>query len=840
MAERAKRRVTKTKTKTKNVVGASEFGQQKISFAEWMEHRPKMQLPRRYRKSSLFEYPVVTLRDMVVYPGTVVPLFIGREKSIMAVEAAERDDAPILAVAQTDSSIEDPGKGDIYTVGTEVFIDRSLRMPDGTLSVLGQGGQRVVVRKILRTEPYIMALGYPVPPSYDISSTDSGSLEEGFLEAMRRTVLDMFEKMVQTSQEIPEEAYINALNATTEGTLADFVASVLDLPVEQHQQIMEIIDPVDRLFEVSKLLGREVEVLELESQIHSQVQREMDKTQREYYLREQIRAIRHELGEGDDFQDLEGLRDKLEASGMPDEVRKKADKELARLASMPPAIPEVSIIRTYLDWLTDLPWTERTEDNLDIAHAAKVLEENHYGLKKVKERLLEYIAVRKLAGNKMHSPILCFVGPPGTGKTSMGRSIATALGRKFVRVSLGGIRDEAEIRGHRRTYIGSMPGRIIQTMRNAGTTNPLFMLDEIDKMGADFRGDPAAALLEVLDPEQNFSFMDHYLDVPYDLSKVIFITTANTLYTVPPALEDRMEVIEFPGYIEEEKVEIALRFLMPRQLREHGLKPGDVNFSRNAIQHVIREYTYEAGVRNLERNIATIIRKLARRLAEGKSIPGRVDADSLQKYLGPPQYNFGEVEDNNEVGVATGLAWTEAGGDTMPVEVLLMPGKGGVTMTGQLGDVMQESAQAALSYARAHSEEFGFGDLDFEKIDIHIHVPEGAIPKDGPSAGITMATALISALSQRPVRKDVAMTGEITLRGRVLPVGGVKAKVMAAHRAGIKTVVLPSKNKKDLVEVPKKSLRALKIVLVSNMEEVLDIALLPKEEISEGGTGVAD
>ncbi len=810
--------------------------QRPISFSEWMENRTRLRLPRRYRKRDLYEYPVVPLRDMVVYPGTVVPLFIAREKAILAVEAAQRDDSPILAVAQVDPTEEDPDAGDIYDVGTEVFIERSLRMPDGTLSVLGQAGQRVIIRKTVHTEPYLAVLGYPLPPSYDLVPTQPGSVEESFLDAMRRAVLNMFDKMVQMSQEIPEEAYINALNASTEGNLADFVASVLSLSVEQHQKIMETIDPVDRLFMVSKYLGKEVEVLELENQIHSQVQQEMDKTQREYYLREQIRAIRHELGEGEDFQDLEGLREKLEASGMPDEVRKKAEKELARLASMPPAVPEVSIIRTYLDWLTDLPWNKKTEDNLDMSHAAKVLEENHYGLKKVKERLLEYIAVRKLAGDKMRSPILCFVGPPGTGKTSMGKSIATALGRKFVRVSLGGIRDEAEIRGHRRTYIGSMPGRIIQTMRNAGTINPLFMLDEIDKMGADFRGDPAAALLEVLDPEQNFAFMDHYLDVPYDLSKVIFITTANTLYTIPPALEDRMEVIEFPGYIEEEKVEIALRFLVPRQLREHGLKPKEVSFSRNAIQHIIREYTYEAGVRNLERNIATVIRKLARRLAEGKKIPGRVDADSLQKYLGPPQYNFGEIEDSNEIGVATGLAWTEAGGDTMPVEVLLMPGKGGLTMTGQLGDVMQESAQAALSYARAHSEEFGFGDLDFEKFDIHIHVPEGAIPKDGPSAGITMATALISALSQRPVRKDVAMTGEITLRGRVLPVGGVKAKVMAAHRAGIKTVILPARNKKDLAEVPKKSLRALKVVPVKNMKEVLEVALLPRE--SEGDADV--
>jgi len=627
---------------------------------------------------------------------------------------------------------------------------------------------------------------------------------------------------------IPEDAYVIAMNIDEPGWLADLVASALNTDVEKRQEILETIKPTTRLQRLSILLAQELDVLELEDRIHAQVQQEVDKSQREYFLRQQMKAIQAELGEIDgQFQEINELREKIAAVDMPEEVRLKAEKELDRLSSMPPASPEVSVIRTYLDWLVELPWSNATEDNMDISAAAKVLEESHYGLTKAKERILEYMAVRKLAAEKMRSPILCFVGPPGTGKTSLGKAIAKALGRKFVRVSLGGIRDEAEIRGHRRTYVGAMPGRIIQTMRRAGTINPLFMLDEIDKVGIDFRGDPSAALLEVLDPEQNHAFSDHYLDVSYDLSKVMFITTANILDPIPPALRDRMEVIEFPGYIEEEKLEIAKRFLVPRQLEENGLDKTQLHFSDEALRRIIREYTYEAGVRNLEREIAKICRKVARRVADGKEVPHRITAQSLVKYLGPPQFIYGMAEKEDEIGVAMSIAWTEAGGDIMPVEVTLMEGKGSLLLTGQLGEVMQESAQAALSYTRSRAKELSIKGRSFDKLDIHIHVPEGAIPKDGPSAGITMATALISALTKRPVRHDVGMTGEITLRGRVLPIGGFKEKVLAAHRAGLKTVILPKRNEKDMVEIPNKVKRDLEFVFVEQMEEVLEVALQP-------------
>jgi ATP-dependent Lon protease len=546
-------------------------------------------------------------------------------------------------------------------------------------------------------------------------------------------------------------------------------------------------------------------------------------------LREQMRVIQNELGEMDIFQqELNDLREKIAATPMPEEVEQKALKELGRLMMIPPMAPEVGIIRTYLDWLLDLPWLKTTEDNLDLEHAAKVLDAEHFGLPKAKDRILEHIAVRKLAADKMKSPILCFAGPPGTGKTSLGKSIAKALGREFVRVSLGGVHDEAEIRGHRRTYIGALPGRIIQTMRQAGTINPVFMLDEIDKLGVDFRGDPAAALLEALDPEQNHAYSDHYLDVHYDLSKVMFITTANYLDPIPPALLDRMEVIEFPGYIEEEKLSIARQFLIPRQLEQHGLTEPGVRFDDGAIRMICREYTYEAGVRNLDREIAKICRKLARRLAENKTVPRRITADSLNKYLGPPPFLPTLAEEQDEIGVATGLAWTEGGGDMMAIEVTLMPGKGNLQLTGQLGDVMQESAQAALSFTRSRAGQLGIDPDEFDRLDIHVHLPEGAIPKDGPSAGITLATALISALTQRKVRRDVAMTGEITLRGRVLPVGGVREKILTAHRNGIKNVLLPRRNEKDLVEISKHTLRDLNIVLVSHMDDVLEQALLPR------------
>ena len=775
---------------------------------------------RRSRKGrpQEIEVPVLPLRDMVVFPHMVAPLFVGRERSTRAVEASlTQGNGTLVAVTQKDPEVEWPGEEDLYTVGTLVRVGRVLRMPDGSTSVLTQGESRARVLEVTQQNPFLKARILLVPEQVRKNLST---------EALMRAVLTLFEKIVELSQQLPEDAYVAAMNVDEPGWLADLITSLVNLPLEERQKILETFDPEVRLQHLSVLLGRELDVLELENRIHTRVQEEVDKTQREYFLREQMKAIQTELGEIDTaVREAESLREKIASAGMPEEVQEKALKELERLAAMPSMAPEVAVIRTYLDWLIELPWSKETEDNMDIANAAAILEAEHYGLEKAKERILEHIAVRKLAGGKMRSPILCFVGPPGTGKTSMGRSIAKALGRQFVRVSLGGIRDEAEVRGHRRTYVGALPGRIIQTMRRAGSINPLFMLDEVDKIGADFRGDPAAALLEVLDPEQNFAFSDHYLDVPYDLSKVMFITTANVLHTVPPALEDRMEVIEFPGYIEEEKLQIARKFLIPRQLEQHGLTPKHLAFSESALHRMVQEYTYEAGVRNLERSIAQICRKTARRVAEGRSARQRITPAILHLYLGPPKFTELQADKQDEVGVAMGIAWTEAGGDILPVEVGLMEGKGGLTLTGQMGEVMQESAQAALSYARAHAQQIGIQGRDFDKLDIHIHVPEGAIPKDGPSAGVTMAVALISALSGRPARHEVGMTGEITLRGRILPIGGVREKVMAAHRAGLKVLVLPKRNEKDLIDIPRRIRREMQFVLVERMDEVLPVAL---------------
>ncbi|HLF72882.1 MAG TPA: endopeptidase La, partial [Anaerolineales bacterium] len=606
----------------------------------------------------------------------------------------------------------------------------------------------------------------------------------------------------------------------------------LSLTYEAKQSLLLMLEPRARLGQLNNLLAQEVDVLELEDEIHSRVQNEVDRSQREFYLREQMRQIQNELGEGDIFtRDVTELKKKVEAADLPDEPKLVAMKEIDRLNQMPPMAPEVGIIRTYIDWIIELPWRNSTPDNLDVKHAARILERDHYGLKKAKERILEYIAVRSLKPKKERQPILCFVGPPGVGKTSLGRSIAESLGRNFVRISLGGVRDEAEIRGHRRTYIGALPGRIIQTMKRAGTINPLFMLDEIDKLYSDFRGDPASAMLEVLDPEQNNAFSDHYLEMPFDLSRVMFVTTANTLSTIPPALLDRMEVIEFPGYIEEEKLEIATRYLIPRQIQENGIDEMGILFEPGAIRRIIREYTYEAGVRNLEREIGRVGRKVARMKAEGRKYPATVTAELIEKFLGPQQVFQPEAERNDEVGVVTSLAWTENGGEIMPVEVAVLEGKGSLQMTGQMGDVMQESGQAALTYIKSRAPMLGI-DLDvFERMDIHVHMPEGGIPKDGPSAGITMATAIVSALTGRPVFKHVGMTGEITLRGRVLPIGGVREKVLAAHRAGLKTVILPEKNMKDLVELPKTAKAELRIIPVQHMDEVLQIALAARAVI---------
>jgi len=770
---------------------------------------------------------------MVMLPHVVTPLYVGRDRSLAAIEAANQLGETLITVAQRDPNVADPGPEDLYTFGTEVVVGRTLRMPDGTVSVMCQGLRRVQVIEYVSLEPYLRVRALPVH-----ESTEKGQLTE----ALMRAVLALFEKVVELDRSLPEEAYVFAMNVDQPGWLADLVTHALDLKVAERQEVLETLDPTNRLQRVSVLLAKVLDVLELEDRIHSQVQQEVDKSQREYFLREQMRVIQSELGEADVYtQEISELRERIAEMELPAEVRAQANKELDRLAAMPPLSPEVGIVRTYLDWLLELPWSKATVDNLDIKHAEEVLEARHYGLPKAKERILEYIAVRQLAAEKMRSPVLCFVGPPGTGKTSLGKSIAEALGRSFVRVSLGGVRDEAEIRGHRRTYIGALPGRIIQTMRRAGTVNPVFMLDEVDKLGMDFRGDPSSALLEVLDPEQNYAFSDHYLEVPYDLSKVLFITTANVLYPLPPALQDRMEVIEFPGYTDLEKAEIARRFLIPRQLEEHGLLQsengqanGALRFADGALRALIEEYTSEAGVRNLEREIGHICRKLARRLAEGKPLPRTITARGLSRFLGPPRYIPGLAEQEDEVGMAMGIAWTEVGGALTPVEVALMPGKGNLTLTGQLGEVMQESAQAALSYARSRCEELGIKPELFDSVDVHVHLPEGAIPKDGPSAGITIATALVSAFTGRPVRHDVGMTGEITLRGRVLPVGGLKEKILAGQRAGLKTIIIPKRNKKDLVEIPANVRRACRIVLAETMDEVLSLALLEAQPGSGG------
>ena len=767
----------------------------------------------------LIEAAVIPLINVVIFPNMVAPLFVQREQDLLAISEAQAEGRTVIGVALREPDPDAITPDDLFSVGTEMALGRTLHMPQGGTSVLVQGRRRVEVVEFVQTEPYYRVRARPVEVEAE-SDRDS--------TALMRATTNLFQKCVQLNPRVPEEAYIYALNIEQPGWLADMIASTLELPLAERQSLLELVDPVERLRRMSGLLGRELEVLELEESIQSQVRDEVDRGQREMFLREQMRVIQNELGETDIYQqELDELRERTAQAELPEAAREKVDKELARLALIPPMAPEVGIIRTYLDWLLDLPWSAVTEDNLDLGNAATVLDEEHYGLPKAKDRILEYLAVRKLAPEKMRSPILCFVGPPGTGKTSLGKSIAKALGREFVRVSLGGVRDEAEIRGHRRTYIGAMPGRILQTMRRAGTLNPVFMLDEIDKLGIDFRGDPAAALLEVLDPEQNVQYSDHYLEVDYDLSKVLFITTANYLDPIPPALLDRMELIEFPGYVEEEKLEIAKAYLIPRLLDQHGLDGRGVRFEDETLRMVCREYTYEAGVRNLEREIAKICRKLARRVAEEKPIPKRIVPASLTRYLGPPVFILPLAEEADEVGVATGLAWTEAGGDIMAIEVSLMPGKGTLQLTGQLGEVMQESAQAALSYTRVLAGQWDIDPDEFDRVDIHVHLPEGAIPKDGPSAGITLATAMISAFTQRPIRRDVAMTGEITLRGRILPIGGVREKLLAARRAGVKTVLLPRRNDKDLADIPKRTLRGLNIMLVDRMDDVLAQALLP-------------
>jgi ATP-dependent Lon protease len=767
-------------------------------------------------KLDIMELPVLPIRNTVLMPNIVVPLMVGREYSMKAIDEAMSKGRSVFVVTQLDENTEDPGPEDVYGVGVEGVIDRHLKMPDGTTSVLIRGQRRLRSIEYTLQAPFLRARVEAVHEEAELTLA---------LEALVRAVLALFEKCIRLSHSLPDEAYITAMNIDNPGWLADFIVSSIEPPIAERQDILEAFHVEERMQKVSILLSKELHILELESHIHNQVQQEVDKTQRDYFLREQLKAIQKEMGELDPTtRENQELREKILSSGMSEEVKARATKELERLIAIPSMAPEGAVVRTYLDWLVSLPWSQATVDRLDIKEAATILEENHYGLGKVKERILEYIAVRKLS-QTMRSPILCFVGPPGVGKTSLGRSIAEALNRKFVRLSLGGIHDEAEIRGHRRTYVGALPGRILQTMKTAGTTNPLFVLDEIDKVGADFRGDPSAALLEVLDPEQNHAFSDHYLEVPYDLSKVIFLTTANVLHPIPAALRDRLEVIELPGYTEEEKLHIARQFLIPRQMSEHGLKPTRVEIQDEAIHRIIREYTFEAGVRNLEREIAAVMRKVARKVAEGRRTKAKVTAEKIPDYLGPQKQFYGQAEEEDEVGVATGVAWTSAGGDLTTVEATLMDGRGNLTLTGQLGDVMKESAQAALSYARSRAGQFGLEPRFYEKYDIHLHLPAGGIPKDGPSAGITMAVALISALTKRATRRDVAMTGEITLRGRVLPIGGVKEKVLAAHRAGIKTFILPKRNMKDLEDVSRDILREMRFVPVERMDSVIAVAL---------------
>lgn len=767
--------------------------------------------------------PAINLQDGVIFPHMVSPIFLFDPEDVAALNEAQFHNQTVIALFEKElEPSETDDTAQFFSMGVEMAVGRLINLQDDNHSALVQGRNRVEIIEFVQTEPFYIVRARVVTENYHMTRQ---------FNALIRSVRRQFERCVEMNRSLPEEAHLFSMNINDPGWLADLIATTLSLSSRERFILLLMVDPADRLKKINQLLAEEINVLELEDEIQTRVQTEVDRSQREYYLREQMKVIQNELGEGDIWtQEISEIAERIEKLALEADVHKQAMRELERLKQMPSMAPEVGMIRTYLDWIVDLPWGKMTEDHLDVKNASKVLDAYHYGLQKAKDRILEYIAVRCLKPKHTRQPILCFVGPPGTGKTSLGRSIADALGRAFVRVSLGGVRDEAEIRGHRRTYIGAMPGRILQTMRRAGSMNPLFMLDEIDKLGADFRGDPSSALLEVLDPEQNNAFSDHYLEVAFDLSNVIFITTANSLMNIPPALLDRLEVIEFPGYIEEEKIEIAHRFLLPRQKDEAGLADELIVFQNAALEKIIREYTYEAGVRNFERELGRVFRRIARLKAEQKRFPKTVTPALVVKYLGPEQFFATEAEQTDEIGVATAVAWTETGGDIMPIEVLIMDGKGNLQLTGQLGEVMQESAQAAMSYLKSRAPELDIDSGIFENLDVHIHVPEGAIPKDGPSAGITMATALVSAFTLRPVYHDVGMTGEITLRGRVLPIGGLREKVLAAYRAGLKTVIVPEKNLKDLVDVPKNVLPQLNIVSVNHMDDVLRIALHPPEE----------
>ena len=791
------------------------------AIAESQEHEAETSTPID-KIEIAEELPILPLKDTVVYPHIVAPLLVTEEPLIKLIDDALAGDRIIgIATAREDVEEEVPKPEQLHDVGSAVAVARMFKLPDGKMQLLVQGIARIRITEYTQTQPY------PVGKVERLRDQIEDGVE---IEGLARNALNLFRNIVSLAPYLPDEIFIAAMNVNEPNDLSDFLAANINLDTVQKQELLEELNIKERLRKLTVFLNHEVEVLEIGSRIQDQVQSELGKGQREFFLREQLKAIQKELGELDEKTiEINELREQIDESGMNEEARKEAERELDRLENMPSAAAEYTVARTYLDWMINLPWQKSTEDNLDIKRAARILDEDHYDLERVKERIVEYLAVRNIKEDTK-GPILCFVGPPGVGKTSLGHSIARALGRTFHRISLGGVRDEAEIRGHRRTYVGALPGRIIQGLRKAGTNNPVFMLDEVDKLGVDFRGDPAAALLEVLDPEQNNSFSDHYLDVPFDLSKVMFITTANILYTIPPALLDRMEVLELPGYTEPDKIKIAKQFLVPRQIEEHGLKDSDLTIEDSALHGIIRNYTREAGVRNLEREVAGLCRKIARKVAEGGKGPFKVTGDDLHDMLGPIKFRQEVIGQADEIGVSTGLAWTEVGGDVLFVEAVSYPGKGNLSLTGKLGEVMQESARAAVTYARVNADELGIDKDFFEKNDVHIHVPAGAIPKDGPSAGVTMAVALISAATGRPVIKDIAMTGEITLRGKVLPVGGIKEKVIAAHRAGVTKVILPDENEKDLEEVPDFVKEDLQFSFVKEVSEIISQVLREKSE----------
>jgi ATP-dependent Lon protease len=761
--------------------------------------------------------PLLPLRDIILFPHMVVPLFVGRDKSIAALDEAMSKDKKIILSAQKAAKVDNPKAEDIFRIGTIGTILQHLKLPDGTVKVLIEGQKRVLVKEYVPNDSFFLVYGEP------LDDTGSFSVET---EALVRSVHTTFEQFARLNKRIAQDLVNNVLSTQEPGKLADTIVAQLNLKLEDKQSVLETVDATERLEKIFGFLRGEIEILQVERKIKNRVKKQVERSQKEYYLNEQMRAIQKELGDRDEFKgDLKELEDSISRKKMSKEAMTKVRQEFKKLRLMSPMSAEATVVRNYIDTMIDLPWFEKSAENFDISSAEEILEEDHWGLKKVKERIVEYLAVQKLVG-KIRGPILCLVGPPGVGKTSLGKSVARATGRRFIRLSLGGVRDEAEIRGHRRTYIGSMPGKIVQSLRKAKANNPVFLLDEVDKMSQDFRGDPASALLEVLDPEQNHAFADHYLDVDYDLSEIMFITTANVLHQIPAPLQDRMEIIRLPGYTEDEQFNIAKHFLIKKQFEANGLADKNVTLTDGAIYRVIREYTREAGVRNLEREIAAICRKIARKLAKGDADATiRVTPSSIPKYLGVPRYRFGQIEQEDMIGLATGLAWTEVGGEILSTEVALMPGKGNLTITGKLGDVMKESAQAALSYIRSRSVPLGIDPKIFAKTDIHIHIPEGAIPKDGPSAGITIATAIASAVLQVPVHRDVSMTGEITLRGRVLPIGGLKEKIIAAHRGLIKTIMIPMENEKDLREIPAKVLKDLEIIPVEHMDKVLKTAL---------------